>query len=421
MSFIQSAGAPALFRQIGRALRWLAAVPVILLFSLTSRGGDLCVGVEHEFSTITGAIEGAAPGDTIHLEPGKIYYESAVIRDKRGEPGKPIVLDGHGAILDGTDPLDPAKWREVSPGLFAAAELVPHLDEPKLSRWFFLWNGVVNRMGRASKGKAEPFKAPEELMSGEWTFVADPERPPPPDSRLMVGSFYLRLAPGQTLAETSIRIPNPSRSSGVQLSGKNAHLIIRNLTVRHVYNDGFNIYGHGEEVVFENIAAIGCGDDGISSHEHGQYRVRGFTSIGNSTGICDTGSTIASYENVFIADCVSKDINFVHRGRYSLQNVLVLSSAQQPFDIVPGLAEGDLRLVMDNVYIRRLVEPRLGRITLRANVEGIRCTFENMDLQVSGEAAWNESLLNGRPSEPGARGADFDSLKALIPSSYRQP
>jgi hypothetical protein len=387
----------------------LSILATFALAASTAPARDLRVGIDPEVPTIAHAIKLAEPGDTIHLEPGKVYYDYAGFYGKKGAPGRPITLEGHGAILEGTDPLDPAQWQEVSPGLYAADALLPRFDEAMLARWFFLWDGSVNRMGRASKGRAEPLKAPAELLPGEWTFVADPSRAEP-GSRQLRGAFYLRLRPGEKLASADIRVP--VRSAGVQMSGENAHLVIRNLTARHPYNDGFNIHGHCEDVLFENIAALGCGDDGISAHGTARYRVRGFASIGNSTGICDTVSSVTSYEDVFIADCVSVDLYFLDEGRYGLKNALVHSSAQQPF-IVTGRAEGDCRLSMENVLIRRLVEPRTGRIAARARVEGSRCTFEGMDLQVVGEAIWRDTLVDGQHSEPGARGADRESLEAL--------
>lgn len=388
---------------------------MVATFGTATNARDLRVGVDPDLPTIHHAIKLAAPGDTIHLEAGKVYRDYAGFYGKKGEPGKPITLDGHGATLEGSDPLDPAQWREVSPGLFAADELLPNLSDAVIGRWFFLFDGKMQLMGRTSKGRSEPLKKPEDLLPGEWTFVKDPSREKPP-SKQIYGTFFLKLAPGLALADAKIAVP--VRSAGVQFSGDNAHLVIRNLTATHPYNDGFNIHGDCRNVVFENIRAIECGDDGISAHESAQYRVAGFVSIGNSTGICDTGTAQTSYRNVFIADCVGFDLYFLDEGRYTLTDALILSRSQNPF-VVTGRATGDCRLTLENVHLRRLVEPRLGNIAARAVVEGKRCTFEGLDLKVTGSAAWKNSLINGRPSETGATGADLESLSELIPETHR--
>jgi hypothetical protein len=390
-------------------------VPALLCFYLSAHARDLLVGIEPDVPTIHHAIKLAVPGDTIHLEAGKVYRDYAGFYGKKGAPGKPITLDGHGATLEGSDPLDPAQWREVSPGLFAADNLLPNLSDAVIGRWFFLFDGKMQWMGRTSKGRSERLKTPEDLRPGEWTFVKDPSREKPP-SKAIYGSFYIRLAPGSALADAKIGVP--VRSAGVQFGGDNAHLVIRNLTATHPYNDGFNIHGDCRDVVFEKIRAIECGDDGISAHESAQYTVDGFVSIGNSTGICDTGTAVTSYRNVFIADCVGFDLYFLDEGRYTLTNALILSKAKNPF-VVTGRDTGDCRLTMENVHFRRLVEPRVGNVALRASVTGTRCTFKGLEWKVAGSLTWKNSLLNGNPSEPGATGADLEALWKLAPPSYQ--
>ena len=81
---------------------------------VSSPGRDIRVGTD--VKTIREAIKLAQPGDTIHLQP-IVYHDTAIFQNKKGEPGRPITLEGHGATLEGSDPLDSAKWKEVSPGL----------------------------------------------------------------------------------------------------------------------------------------------------------------------------------------------------------------------------------------------------------------------------------------------------------------
>ncbi len=391
----------------------LLASLLFLSFAFPLAARDFLVGIDPDVPTIAHAIKLAQAGDTIHLEP-KVYRDYAGFYNKRGEPGKPITLDGHGATLDGSDPLDPAQWREVSLGLHACDDLLPNLSDAVIGRWFFLFDGKMQLMGRTSKGRSDPLKQPEDLQPGEWTFVKDPSRETPP-SKQIYGTFFIRLAPGVTLADANISLP--VRSAGVQFSGDNAHLVIRNLTATHPYNDGFNIHGDCRDVVFENIRAIECGDDGISAHESAQYRVDGFVSIGNSTGICDTGTAQTSYRNVFIADCVGFDLYFLDEGRYVIENAVVLSSAQNPFTVT-GRENGDCRLHLTNVLFRRLSEPRLGQIAARATLEAERCTFEGIEFRTTGTATWTDSIVGGIASEPGAKGANFDSLRHLVPQTH---
>lgn len=171
----------------------------LLLITAFAAARDIHVGKDKDAPTIAQAIKLTQPGDTIHLEP-KVYRDYAGFHGKKGEPGKPITLDGHGATLEGSDPLDPTQWTEVSPGLFANDHLIARNDDAIIGRWFFLWNGQMQHMGRTSKGRSAPLKKPEELQPGEWTFVKETSREKPP-SRQIYGTFYLKLPAGQKLAD----------------------------------------------------------------------------------------------------------------------------------------------------------------------------------------------------------------------------
>lgn len=352
------------------------------------------------FKSIPRAIKFAQPGDTIHLKP-IVYRDYAGFYGKRGEPGKPIILDGHGATLEGSDPLDPDQWRETEPGLFHCDELLPRLDDAIIGRWFFLWNGEMKHMGRASKGASAKLKAPKELQHGEWTFVKDPERSPTKPGQIF-GAFHLKLPPGQSLADANIFVP--TRSAGVQFSGSrpnhNAHLVIRNLTATHPYNDGFNIHGHCEDVVFENIRAIECGDDGISAHETAQYRVDGFVSIGNSTGICDTGESQTSYNNVFIRDCLAFDLYFLDKGRYSVSNAVILSSSRRALHLTGrDFVDRPCSLRLDNVYIRRITDANEVRISKNSTLDARRVTLLGLNFQATGgDVRLHDSIIAGVPA-----------------------
>jgi hypothetical protein len=381
----------------------MKSISLLLALSLPLQARDIHVGKDADALTIHHAIKMATAGDTIHLEP-KVYRDYAGFYGKKGEPGKPITLDGHGATLEGSDPIDPAKWREVSPGLFANEDLMPGLSDAVIGRWFFLFDGRMQHMGRTSKGKQAPLKKPEELQAGEWTFVKDPSREKPP-SKAIYGTFYLKVAAGQKLADAKIFAPR--RSAGVQFGGDNAHLVIKNLTATHPYNDGFNIHGDCRDVVFENIRAIECGDDGISAHETAEYRVDGFVSIGNSTGICDTVAAKTSYNRVFIADCIGFDLFFLDDGRYKLTNAVIFSKAQNPFTVT-GREDKHCELEIDNVLFRRLVEPKTGLIAKTAVVRAKRLTMENLTFDARGELK----------IENASEGADVAELMKLVPKDY---
>ncbi len=343
-------------------------------------GDDAMDGQCAPVRTISRAIRLAMAGDTIHLRP-MVYHDWAAFFDKSGEPGKPITLDGHGATLDGCDPLDPTGWVEVEPGLFRNDNLMP-LTDAIIDRWFFVRDGKLNRMSRCSKGPSEPFKSPDTLKPGEWTFVKDTERTKAARAGYIFGTFWLKLPPGQPIGDAKIEVP--TRMAGVAMHGKCAHLVVRNLTSTRPYNDGFNL-SDCRDVLFENIRAIDCGDDGISAHGECQYRVDGFTSIGNATGICDTGNSETTYRRVFIRDCIGFDLFFLDTGRYSVSDAVIQSSAAKALYLQAREKPAEpCRVSLDNVLIRRERTENEVRVSPNCILTAKRVTFLNLDVQATG-------------------------------------
>ncbi|MCB1079420.1 MAG: hypothetical protein KDM64_16500, partial [Verrucomicrobiae bacterium] len=329
-------------------------------------GDDGNDGVGSPVKTIARGIRLAQPGDTVHLAP-VTYHESADLTNKHGEPGKSITLDGHGAVLDGSEPVRSAEWESLGGGLYRKVKLAPRMDDAILGRWFFLWNGQMNRMDRTSKGPSAPLKAVTELKENEWTYLASED------------AFYLRLPEGRDLDAVNLRYPK--RSSAVIQSVSGSHHVVRNLTGTHVYNDGFNVHGAQRSHRYENIAAIECGDDGFSAHEDADCRIDGFVSIGNSTGLCDTGTSRTHYRNVYIKDCHGYDLYFLGL-EHSVENALIESRAARSLYLMGSqLPEGlRCRVSLSNVLIRRDDgDSQEIRISDRTRLETDRCTFRGLN------------------------------------------
>ena len=382
------------------------------------------------FTTIAAAVKVAAPGDTIHLTPG-CYKESVTLYNKSGEPGRPITLDGHGATLDGSDPLKPDDWKMVSPGLYRNSRLL-HTNPAIIGRWFFIFDGKMNHMGRTSKGPKQPFKNPDQLQPGEWTFVEDTTKPKqtakgPADGRHMPGAFYIKIDPAKKLAD--YHIAAPMRSNGVAIYSRCEHLVIRNVTATHVYNDGFNIHGYSRDILFENIKAIDCGDDGISAHEDCHIRVNGFVSIGNSTGACDVQDSVSEYNRVFIRNCLAVDFYMLGAKGHTLSNSVIESSAWKCVEIDGQYAKDPICTVtMDNVLIKRLTGTNTVHLGPKSVFNGRRLTLSGVSFQTQGiSATLRDSVVgqidvaastkwtaeNNKPVPSTGLGADFSRLPVL--------
>lgn len=372
-----------LFRRISSLLvvgAVATTAPARDIFVNPATGSNSANGIDAPVQTIDYGLKLAHAGDTVHLAP-VVFKESALFRNRAGEPGNPIVLDGHGATLDGSVPLNPADWQEVAPGLYRTDHLVK-TDDFVLIRWFFSFDGQLSHMGRKSKGTRAPFKEPAALQPGEWTCV-------PKEN-----AFYVRIDPTKKLAEC--RITAPLRCNGVGFSGTNQHILVRNVCATHVYNDGFNIHGYTRAVAFENIRSVECGDDGFSAHEDCAVRVDGFASISNSTGICNIGNSASDNNRVLIQDCTSYDLFFMDNGRHAVRNSRVQSTATHAVVVTGGPGTNAIcTLTLANVLIRRGTDTSDVTAAQNSVLEADRVTLLGLNVDARGSVVLRHSILTG--------------------------
>ncbi len=327
------------------------------------------------FRTIQKAVATVNPGDVIHLSnTGLPYKETLFFSKQKGTAEARITVEGNGATLSGSEMLDITEWEQVSPGLYKNSVLYTarRFNKDVINRYFFLFDGKINRMGRTLKGLNAPLKKPAELGENEWTFV-DGEN-----------AFYLKIDTKKKLVDCLIEYP--VRSTGVQISDSASFITIKNMTSTHFYNDGFGITGNTRKLKFENIQALYCGDDGISAHANCEYEVDGLISIGNGTGICDTGNSNTSYNRVFIRDCLGVDIYFLNEkveggANHFISNSIILGNAAKPLLLNTEKPKGELSVTMDNVLFIGKADADVN-MRVYGNTEWTvrNCTFEGLNL-----------------------------------------
>ena len=328
------------------------------------------------------AIKIAGPGDTVHLAKA-VYKKGLDLTNKSGEPGKPLIIDGHGATIDGCRPINPDDWQMISPGLYQNTSLWKkplQEHEDWQWRWFFIFDHKPNRMGHCMKGVNTPYKDPLNLQPGEWTYRQENH------------TFYIKIDPSKKL--TDYRIETPWEINGVSVHGPLHDLIIRNITAMHVVNDGFGISPPENEklfVRFENIASIECGDDGLSAHGDSTVDINGFYSTGNGNGICTTG--ISTNNRLYIKDNVGYEIFFYRNpnpgpSTHTITNSYIDCTADNGFLVESG-TKGDIcTLKMDNVVIvghpGTTPESQWIRAVDKAQIEATRLTVSGMSFRISG-------------------------------------
>ncbi|MBN2456322.1 MAG: hypothetical protein JXB29_07300 [Sedimentisphaerales bacterium] len=247
-------------------------------------------GLSGPVKTINQAVQLARPGDTIYLGGATFKGNGEHIGfygTKSGEPGKPIIVDGQGAVIDGSVPLKLADWQQVSAGLYRNTTIFPevlHSHEDWMLRFCFIFNGKLNRMGHSLKAPSIPYKKPEELQPGEWTYQKDEQ------------AFYIKIDPTGKLGDYNIEFPIVV--TGVQVHGTISHLVFKNITVTHVINDAFaltigdKLGSVVRDILYKDCKAINVCDDGLSAHGDCDITVDGFLADDCSTGLASQGSSV---------------------------------------------------------------------------------------------------------------------------------
>ena len=298
---------------------WLIPVMAGMMTALSAaeyyvdfnRGSDGAAGsAAAPLRSFDAAARKAKPGDTIRLVPSDQPIYTMVRTFKlKGTADKPIVVDGSFNILTGAARITSKEAEQVSPGLYRTTIKDP--GEAMVWRFFLLFDGKQQRMEQHSKRQCGKLKKPEELKPFEWTLVNRTD-------------LYFRLPEGKT--PETVRVEMPRLANGVGVYEGSEHLVIKNFIATWFWNDGFNIHHASKNIAFENIAAIGCGDDSVSAHDGCVITVKNLIAIGNGTGICHAGTAEADHENLYIADSDSRGF-FVLNRRNSFRNVAVDAAA----------------------------------------------------------------------------------------------
>ncbi len=293
----------------------------ITTFALAAR--DIYVNIECDstrgdgsrnapYQNINSAIGKAGPGDVVKILPASVpIHYSLSLKDIAGEPGRPIVIDGHFNVIEGAVRIDPKEWRLILPenGLYKFTGRLPvfRTTQSYRQRHYMIFNGRIQRMNRSSKFQVskQTFKAPGELGDYEWTISRE-------------GEFYFKLPQGKSISDTDIRIPE--LMNGVRLTGNCRHIVIRNLIVRHVWNDGYNIHGNCRDITFEKIASLYSGDDGVSAHGTCQVSIHTAYLYGGGTGFGHVGKAEVTHKNIYVGGSVGLDI-FLNNTRNSLEKI----------------------------------------------------------------------------------------------------
>ncbi|MCM8768147.1 MAG: hypothetical protein NC911_00455 [Candidatus Omnitrophica bacterium] len=373
-------------------------------------------------ATIAQALKKAEAGDTIHLIPtSQPYRETADFSGvKGGSPGKSLVLDGHGATLTGAEVCSPDGWKEWKEGIFRRDDLVSRIfllvdgemvfvtrnvdclkpgeicfSPEELNRLHF-WLPVGKKIDQLTIEVKQPDGTALTLDPAKWKRASSTnpnllryEGLKPPTQVKIDGkevSLVLakeRLQPGQWCQEektmyyrlpadkrlSEVKISAIVRANGVQMTRETAYVVVRNLNVEHVYNDGFNIHGRVTHAEFYNCNARECGDEGFSAHDECETLLDTAVFLSCDNGIANVNQKGFSLtRNVIVG--FSRSVGFLIQGtaKHQLSRAVLLNNPTQ-LSVINTQVEDCLivntfdSLVKNSVAIRSAGESSFTRLT----------------------------------------------------------
>ncbi len=191
------------------------------------------------FRSIRRALEAARNGDHIHVAAtGQPYRESLTVQAGRhsGIPNRPFILEGNGAVLDGSEPVPPDAWEGVGPSLFRFP------CQTKTTHVLFL-DGIPATRRRVPRGSGVPV----DLEPLQWCLVD--------------GFVYFRTEPGKL--PWSYNLSHTVLPVGLTLY-EVRHLIVRDFVIQGFALDGVNAHDGAHGVQFVGLTCRGNGRSGIS-------------------------------------------------------------------------------------------------------------------------------------------------------------
>lgn len=222
-----------------------------------------------------------------------------LVLTKGGTPEEPAVFDGQGMLIDLGIDATTHEWHKSGdlwtsqPGLLAS-----HHQEPRIAgqtAGLFV-DGIPITIPRDLETekqhpdrKSRCYFPPDQLQPGQMGYADD-------------GSLYLRWPKGVP-QNKPITLPPKAGTNCVSIAC--SHIIVRNITVRHAGNDGFNIHGNRKGIRLENVRALSNADEGISAHETVEMKVIGAEVAWNgsvSGGVADVNDSITSYRDCNVHD-----------------------------------------------------------------------------------------------------------------------
>jgi hypothetical protein len=226
------------------------------------------------YRTLAAATAAAQPGDTIRIAPGSGPYREPLYIQRSGAAEQPITIDGSGETITGFDPLVFTE-RNGEWSFDVASFLAARPNVQGFTKVGGKWTSVV------------PGGFPSVLVHHGRRVFQD----------AVTGQFEEKVRLSDD--GTRLILLDPAQRDGWEIAARDRVVVIlnasyqtfRNIRATGSLNDGFNLHGTGEGLVFENIEGSQNLDEGFSAHDTIACEIVGGVFSQNDNGIGNVGQS----------------------------------------------------------------------------------------------------------------------------------
>jgi hypothetical protein len=279
-------------------------------------------GVHGPFATFKRAVSAMKTSDRLEIANTSHPYREVLFIHKGGTPDAPLVVEGHGATVDGLDVVPATQWKPEPDGTFSTPF---RTNANKLERVKDVMTWIGAPQIWFVDGQAAPnAKSSEELAKTPGGFYWNKG-----EHRL-----YFKPATGKKMED--LRIEIPMRGTGIYVSGAD-HVVVQNFRSVHSLNDGVGT-GGCRGVVFRKIDGCDNCDQGFSAH-HGAVNIiedcRFERNAGS--GICDAPGSVTIFLRCLIAhNTFESGAFFLNEGFHVLDDCAIFDNDGGPQVLVGG-------------------------------------------------------------------------------------
>lgn len=202
-------------------------------------------------ATIGKAFDIAQASDCIEIaNTGRVYAGGNYLKKAGGTPEKPLVVDGHGAVISGLVIIPHEKWQNVKEDIIET-DFCPSSNMLRSDSRYTTWPGAPQIWWM--DGKTAPnCTSMDELLKTKGGFYWNKA-----EKKVLV-----HLPDGKNKEDVKIELPFYDTAIVIYTD----YVVVKNLEAVLLKDDGFDTQGAGKNIVFKNCKSVGICDQGFSCH-----------------------------------------------------------------------------------------------------------------------------------------------------------